>query len=323
MIRYSIIIPHKNRPELVTKLVESIPERSDVEILLVDDASFDDVQKKLSQLESSRSNLKVFRNDISKSKGAGWARNIGLKHSVGRFILFADSDDQFRDHAFDTLDERVAEQEKTADLYLFQVASVDEHGNHSDRNDFRTFLINKAFKLQKSDTESLTELKRVLSRIDQPWGKVFRRVFIEENEIRFDETHFSNDVMFSARTSLLATSIHVINRTLYHCLDHQKSLTREKSDKSIKERFEVSIRFNTFIDQFSGIGDFKSITGGFLWDARKTGFKRMLEMWKTSERMGVPLFYPLHRYVVYGWRRLSGADKQENRWYLISGEKPE
>ena len=39
MINYSIIIPHKNSPELLERCLNSIPERKDIEIIVVDDCS--------------------------------------------------------------------------------------------------------------------------------------------------------------------------------------------------------------------------------------------------------------------------------------------
>ena len=39
MISYSIIIPHKNTPSLLQRCLDSIPQRSDIEIIIVDDNS--------------------------------------------------------------------------------------------------------------------------------------------------------------------------------------------------------------------------------------------------------------------------------------------
>ena len=39
MINYSFIIPHKDIPDLLRRCVASIPQRDDIEIIIVDDAS--------------------------------------------------------------------------------------------------------------------------------------------------------------------------------------------------------------------------------------------------------------------------------------------
>ena len=39
MFNYSFIIPHRNTPKLLQRLLDSIPERDDVEIVIIDDNS--------------------------------------------------------------------------------------------------------------------------------------------------------------------------------------------------------------------------------------------------------------------------------------------
>ncbi len=43
MFDYSIIIPHYNIPKLLLRCVKSIPERDDVQIIVVDDCSPENV----------------------------------------------------------------------------------------------------------------------------------------------------------------------------------------------------------------------------------------------------------------------------------------
>lgn len=69
---YSFIIPHKNCPELLQRCVDSIPERDDVQVIVVDDNS--DEEKKPSLKEHK--NLQVILLDASQSKGAGRARLV-------------------------------------------------------------------------------------------------------------------------------------------------------------------------------------------------------------------------------------------------------
>ena len=52
---YSFIIPHKNCPDLLQRCVDSIPERDDVQVIVVDDNS--DNEKKPALKE--RKNLQV------------------------------------------------------------------------------------------------------------------------------------------------------------------------------------------------------------------------------------------------------------------------
>ena len=321
MIRYSIIIPHKNRPELVQKLVQCIPVRDDIEVFLIDDASEDAVLKKIEQITAQLGNLKLILNPDATSYGGGWARNMGLRVARGEYVLFGDSDDMFAPNAFTLLDELLYEQKKEADLFLFNAASVNEQGSRSSRNDFRTFLVNKALREQGKESASVVLIRKILTRIDPPWAKVFKRSFLEKHNIRFDKTRYSNDVLFNAKAALLADNIHVSGNVIYHFLDHPNSLVKEETIKSIKERFKVSVRFNQFIDQFPEMKNFKTISGGFIWACRSMGFFFMLDMLRKAQKENIPTTYPAIRYFICYYQSLKGVDEQEIHWYLISGEK--
>lgn len=54
MINYSFIIPHHNGLILLNRLLDSIPQRSDIEIIVVDDNS-DELQKP----QISRSDIQI------------------------------------------------------------------------------------------------------------------------------------------------------------------------------------------------------------------------------------------------------------------------
>lgn len=88
-IRYSVIIPHKDIPDLLDRLLHSIPKREDVEIFVVDDNSDPQIMAGYKELEGVR----YFY--TRESCGAGYARNIALREARGEWLLFADADDYF------------------------------------------------------------------------------------------------------------------------------------------------------------------------------------------------------------------------------------
>lgn len=119
MINYSIIIPHKNCSDLLKRCVDSIPERDDVQIIVVDDNS-DEGKKPLLQ---DRIGLEVVLLDDLQAKGAGKARNVGLELANGEWVIFADSDDFFHKSFWGNVDDYV--EDKTVDIRYFCVDSVD------------------------------------------------------------------------------------------------------------------------------------------------------------------------------------------------------
>ena len=90
---YTIIIPHKNAPLLLQRCLDSIPFRDDIQIIVVDDDSSSDVVDFMDFPGSSREDVEIIF--TKEGKGAGYARNCGLLHARGKWLLFADADDFF------------------------------------------------------------------------------------------------------------------------------------------------------------------------------------------------------------------------------------
>lgn len=111
MINYSFIIPHHNCPILLDRLLSSIPQREDIEVIVVDDNSDNDKKPNV-----SRSDVHVVLIPADESKGAGHARNVGLEIAKGKWLLFADSDDYYEDNFITSLDEYI---NTDADIVLF------------------------------------------------------------------------------------------------------------------------------------------------------------------------------------------------------------
>lgn len=119
--KYSIIVPHYNDLDNLNKLLLSIPERDDIQIIIIDDRS-QIAGEKIAEVCKGHSNVILKWNKDGK-KGAGACRNIGIKHAAGEWLLFADADDTFVKDAFKHLDESVHQE---ADLYFFSPVSIEE-----------------------------------------------------------------------------------------------------------------------------------------------------------------------------------------------------
>jgi len=91
----SIVIPHFNLGAYLPMTIESVMDQtySNIELIVVDDASTDrdsvELMKRLDTLESSK--VRVVYS--SSNRGLSGARNLGLKHARGKYILTLDADD--------------------------------------------------------------------------------------------------------------------------------------------------------------------------------------------------------------------------------------
>lgn len=94
--KVSIIIPCYNAEKYINETLKTcilqtatLPE---IEIICIDDGSKDNTLYILSQWAYKFSNIKVFTQG---NKGAGAARNLGLKAAHGEFVAFMDADDLY------------------------------------------------------------------------------------------------------------------------------------------------------------------------------------------------------------------------------------
>jgi len=84
----SIIIPTHNRPHLLPRAVESARAAgTDVEIIVVDDASIDETALVCRELAG----VKYIR--LERNQGVAGARNVGILESTGKYVAFLDDDD--------------------------------------------------------------------------------------------------------------------------------------------------------------------------------------------------------------------------------------
>jgi len=89
----SVILPTYNRGHLIKRAIGSVLNQSliDLELIVVDDGSTEDIEKIVKSFDDGR--IKYIRHEAN--RGAGAARNTGIKASCGEYIAFQDSDDEW------------------------------------------------------------------------------------------------------------------------------------------------------------------------------------------------------------------------------------
>ena len=252
-IKYSVIIPHKNSPDLLLRCLQSIPQREDIQIIVVDDNS-----------DAKRVNFEHFPGkgisgiDIyftKEGRGAGYARNVGLKHARGEWLIFADADDYFPERAFRIFDTQF---ENRADVIYFKSDSVySDTKAPADRADFYNKLVDTY--LKGYENESYLRVA-----FEVPWAKMVRRELVEREGIWFDEVPAGNDVMFSTLSGYFARTIDAVADCVYMVTVSKGSITKRKNHTVFLSRFKVSLRKNKFLKAHDLEQYQKSIMRNFL-----------------------------------------------------------
>lgn len=234
-INYSIVIPHYNIPELLVRCLKSIPIRKDIQVIVVDDCSPNaDTYKEQFPEFFSRPYLEWY--STPQGGSAGRARNIGLQHAKGKWLIFLDSDDMFVDNVEKLLDGIL---NRTEDIIFFDTISVmcDDINKPSNRNFYHKYFEQYAIDKDESNFRY---------RFHSLWGKVFKADYIEKYHVRFDETRYSNDVMFAVAAGVYAKKIAIDPRVLFIVTERDGSLASNQYGKTISKA-ECMIRLSVAI----------------------------------------------------------------------------
>ena len=235
-MNYSIIIPHRNIPHLLQRLLSSIPQRNDMEVIIVDDNSNPECVDFEYFPGIERNDTKVIFD--KKGGGGGYARNIGLSHATGERVVFADADDFFNYCFNDVLDDCLNVE---SDIVYCKAASLDSDFYTPT---FRTNHLNRYVdSFLKGDKAGETNLRYMFG---EPWCKIIKKSLIVENQIKFDETSIHNDTTFSYLCGFHAKSVAVDKRAIYNVTSREGSVSVQISETKKKERIMVFSRSYVF-----------------------------------------------------------------------------
>lgn len=175
----SIIIPAYNCEQYISQCLNSLFNQSvsSIEIIVVDDGSNDGTARILDDYSKLEKRLKVFH---VQNGGPSRARNIGLSHATGEWVLFVDADDWVDDDILSKLDLEVYR----ADITFFGFKKCFE-------NNYVENCMPMNADYTEDDEKISAQLKYLFDSKAEFFGysynKVFKRSIIEKHKIRFFE----------------------------------------------------------------------------------------------------------------------------------------
>lgn len=235
----SIIIPHYNSLDTLPKLITSIPERDDIEVVIVDDGSDVSVEYIREYIKpfSENRNIIVVKNETG-VKGPGGARNMGLDTAKGEFLLFADSDDAFVGDFYTAVSRYF---DGDADIVYFSPTGINaDTGKPSTRHLRYVDVVEKC--ADKPSLRTETELKYSFC---TPWSKLYRASIIRDNKIRYGNMMVSEDNYFTVQAARYAKKI-IADKTVIYCVTRSSgTLSSTKREADYDTRIDVLIwRYN-------------------------------------------------------------------------------
>lgn len=211
MPKVSVIIPVYNAAAHLRECIDSVLGQTlkDFEVWCVDDGSTDESLEILAEYAAADPRLKVIE---QRNAGAGAARNAALAVATGEYLCFLDADDFFVYTMLANMYRPCVA--KRADIGLCQTRYFDTRtGASSPANG-----VLKMEYLPAVDPFSRADIPDHLLYFvsPAPWNKMFRRQFVLDRQLQFQNTKRANDLLFTRLALALAERITVIEEALVH-----------------------------------------------------------------------------------------------------------
>ena len=223
----SVIIPCYNVEKYLRECLDCVINQTlqEIEIICVDDGSSDGTLEILNEYQKKDSRLQVIS---QKNAGAGAARNNGLRIAKGKYLSFLDSDDFFElnmlQEAYDSAEQNQAD---------FVVFNSDQY--HMDKNSY--VKVPWVLRMQDIPPYMPFTYRQLTDNVFKTfvgwaWDKLYRREFVLQNNLFFQEQRTTNDMLFVFSGLVAAKRISVVDKVLAHQRrgsSESLSVTREKS----------------------------------------------------------------------------------------------
>ncbi len=238
-IKVSVIVPIYMVEDYLRRCLNSLIMQTlkEIEIILVDDCGGDNSYEIAAEYARSDSRIILIQNE--ENRGQGFSRNVGIKMAKGEYIAFVDSDDWIDFHMYENLYKKA----KKNDLDIIKC-------------DFNFINYRKPWAFDFSRIH--IDFNKVQAVTDNPlsilglqptavWNGLYKRQFLMDNSLFFDEIMKVEDILFSWETMLRAKRIMFVDDVLYNY--NRLNVGSEVTTGKYIEYFAVNIeRIKTFIE---------------------------------------------------------------------------
>lgn len=210
-MKFSIIVPVFNVEKYLEKCLDSLVNQryDDYEIILINDGSTDNSQKIIDIYQKKYSNK--IRSFKKKNGGLSDARNFGLNHVTGDYIIFCDSDDYLDDMTLLNINNEIKNDRYDVVRFLFNI--VDENGN--------------TIKQEISNFSGKIKLKEMLALeySNSACCYAFNSAFWKKYNFKFEKGRVHEDFGLIPLVLLLSNSMYAIDENLYNYVMRGQSIT--------------------------------------------------------------------------------------------------
>jgi len=211
MAVFSLIIPVYNSADFLEKCMDSILSQSftDYEVILVDDGSTDNSIELCKSYHDDR--IRLFEKE---NGGASSARNLGMEQASGDYIWFIDSDDWIAENSLQTIYHHL--ETNYVDMLVFDYHQIDMKGQLAPR---------KLSEINSTTYSGPAYVKAFKVLEPAPWTMVYKRSFLRNIGLRFEQGMVYEDFYFNLQAFRHAAKVRKIIDRLYYYRHRENSVT--------------------------------------------------------------------------------------------------
>lgn len=217
-MRFSIIIPAYNIEKYIHRCIDSVQAQDfkDIEIIVIDDCSTDGTKKEIKKIPG----IKIIEHNENKCLGA--ARNSGMEIAKGEYIIFLDGDDYlYNEKVLGKLDKLIGNNKPDVVYMGFQIIG------------------NKEEMIIPTEETCTRKYKVALDQYPNVWSKCWRREFLMENNFKFPEKRFYEDVVFTYQAIMKVKDYMIADFPVHiYISGRQDSITTTLQFKNIYDTIE-------------------------------------------------------------------------------------
>lgn len=219
----SVIVPVYNLERYLARCLDSILAQTlrDIEVIVVDDGSTDGSAALAEGYAARDARLRVI---VQGNGGAGAARNAGMAVAGGDYLLFFDGDDLCDPGMLAAMHARALA--TRADVVVCGSSSLDARTGEVAPYS-HTVQVDDMGRVDSGESLGAGVFR---SFAGWAWDKLFRREFVERNQITFHEVRTTNDARFVFVALALAERVsYVPDRLVMHRVNNMESLENTRS----------------------------------------------------------------------------------------------
>ena len=228
----SIIVPVYKVEDCLARCLNSLCRQSfsDIEILLIDDASPDRCGEICELYAKRDSRFRVFHNTTN--QGLSVARNIGIAKSSCDWLMFVDSDDWV--HEDYCLEAYKCAERYHSDLVLFRFQSV-KNPKQPEQNSDKAGTVPSGYKTWLEAMELLHHVVGMAA-----WNKLYRKELFKN--IIYPPGYLFEDEGTTYKFVWKASCIYYLDKVLYYKCYREGSITTMKTEKALHDRIVMSMQ---------------------------------------------------------------------------------